>query len=75
MRNKRKFNKTREWLIDEYVNKNRSRKEIAAECGLIEAGLKSLLKDWKISKEKTVKNVIYSKSTGTNTKKKNNRRT
>jgi len=54
MRNKRRFNKTREWLIDEYVNKNRSRKEIAAECGLTEAGLKSLLKDWNISKEKFV---------------------
>lgn len=52
MRNKRKFNKTKEWLINEYVVNNRSRKEIAAECGLSEAGLKSLLKDWGIYKDK-----------------------
>jgi hypothetical protein len=45
MRSKRKFNQTIELLINEYVINNRSRKEIAAECGLSEAGLKSLLKD------------------------------
>ena len=45
MRNKRKFNKTKEWLINEYIVNNRPRKEIAVECGLSEAGLKSLLKD------------------------------
>lgn len=52
MRSKRKFNKTKEWLIEEYVVKDRPRKEIAAECGLSEAGLKSLLKDWEIYKDK-----------------------
>lgn len=54
MRNKRKFNKTKEWLIEEYVVKDRPRKEIAAECGLTEAGLKSLLKDWEIYKDKLI---------------------
>ena len=54
MRNKRKFNKTKEWLINEYVVNNRPRKEIAAECGLSEAGLKSLLKDWGIYKNKLI---------------------
>ena len=52
MRSKRKFNKTKEWLIEEYVVKDRPRKEIAEECGLSEAGLKSLLKDWEIYKDK-----------------------
>lgn len=47
-----KFTKTKEWLIDEYVIKNRSRKEIAEECGLTVAGLKSLLAKWNIKKEK-----------------------
>lgn len=42
MANKRKFNKTKEWLIEQYVILNRPRKEIAAECGLSEVGLKSL---------------------------------
>ena len=47
-----KFTKTKEWLIDEYVIKNRSRKEITEECGLTVAGLKSLLAKWNIKKEK-----------------------
>lgn len=47
-----KFNKTKEWLIEEYVIKGRSRKEIAAECGLTEAGLKSTLAKFEIKKEK-----------------------
>ena len=47
-----KFTKSKEWLVDEYVIKNRSRKEIADECGLTEAGLKSLLKSLDIKKEK-----------------------
>lgn len=54
MRSKRKFNKTKEWLINEYVVNNRPRKEVAAECGLSEAGLKSLLKDWNIYKDKLI---------------------
>lgn len=55
MRNKRKFSKTKEWLIEEYIIKNRPRKEIAEECNLSEAGLKSLLKSYNIYKEiKTV---------------------
>ena len=49
-----KFTKTKEWLIDEYVNKNKSRKEIAEECGLTVSGLKSLLIKWNIKKEKLV---------------------
>ena len=47
-----KFTKTKEWLIEEYLIKGRSRKEIAAECGLSEAGLKSLLAKFEIKKEK-----------------------
>lgn len=47
-----KFNKTKEWLIEEYVIKNRPRQEIANECGLTLAGLKSLLAKWNIKKEK-----------------------
>lgn len=46
-----KFNKTKEWLVEEYVIKNRSRKEIASECGLSESGLKSLLLKLDIKKE------------------------
>lgn len=46
-----KFNKTKEWLVEEYVIKNRSRKEIASECGLSESGLKSLLNKLNIKKE------------------------
>lgn len=47
-----KFNKSKEWLIEEYVIKGRSRKEVAIECGLSEAGLKSLLTKLDIKKEK-----------------------
>lgn len=47
-----KFTKTKEWLINEYVINNRSRKDIANECGLSEAGLKSLLNKWGVKKEK-----------------------
>lgn len=47
----RKFNKTKEWLIKEYVVNNRSRKEIAKECGLTEAGLKSILSQYNIIKD------------------------
>lgn len=52
MAKKRKFNKSKEWLIEQYVIFDRSRKEIAAECGLSEAGLKSLLAEFKILKNK-----------------------
>lgn len=51
-RSDRKFNKTREWLYEEYVIKNRPRKEIAAECGLTLAGLKNALDKYGISKPK-----------------------
>lgn len=47
-----KFNKTKEWLIEEYVIKERPRKEIASECGLTESGLKSTLAKFGIKKEK-----------------------
>lgn len=52
MAKKRKFNKSKEWLIEQYVIFDRPRKEIAAECGLSEAGLKSLLAEFKILKNK-----------------------
>lgn len=51
-RSDRKFNKTREWLYEEYVIKNRPRKEIAVECGLTLAGLKNALDKYGISKPK-----------------------
>lgn len=46
-----KFTKTKDWLIQEYVINNRSRKELSKECGLSVAGLKSLLAKWNIVKE------------------------
>lgn len=36
-----KFNKDKDWLIEEYINKNRKREDIASECGLTLAGLKA----------------------------------
>ena len=51
-RSDRKFDKTREWLYEEYVIKNRSRKEIAAECCLTLAGLKNTLDKYGILKPK-----------------------
>lgn len=51
MAKKRKFNKTKEWLIEEYVIKNKSRKEVAKECGLTVAGLKSILIHYNIVKD------------------------
>lgn len=54
MAQSRKFNKTKEWLIQEYIINNRLRKEIAEECGLTEAGLKSVLAKLDIKKEKLV---------------------
>ena len=59
MSNRRKFNKDREWLIQEYVIKDRPRKEVAAECGLTEAGLKSVLTSLDVKKEKfTIKEDV-----------------
>lgn len=49
-----KFNKSKEWLIEEYVIKNRPRTEVATECGLTVAGLKSLLIKLGIKKEKLI---------------------
>lgn len=49
-----KFNKSKEWLIEEYVIKDRPRAEVAAECGLTVAGLKSLLIKLNVKKEKLV---------------------
>lgn len=54
MKKSRKFNKDREWLIEEYVIKDRSRAEVAAECGLTVAGLKSVLIQLDVKKEKLV---------------------
>ena len=47
-----KFNKTKEWLEEEYIIKNHSREEIASECGLTLAGLKSTLARFNLKKEK-----------------------
>lgn len=49
---KGRFNKTKEWLIEEYIVKNRSREEVAKECGLTIAGLKSVLLSLNIKKPK-----------------------
>ena len=49
-----KFNKTKEWLIEEYLIKDRSRKEVASKCGLTIAGLKCVLTKFGIKKEKLV---------------------
>ena len=38
-RTDRKFNKSREWLYEEYVVKNRKREDVAKDCGLTVAGL------------------------------------
>ena len=51
VRKDRKFNKSKEWLYEEYVIKNRSRSELAAECGLTLAGFKSVLVKYDIKKE------------------------
>lgn len=42
-RTDRKFNKSRDWLYEEYVIKDRKRKDIAKECGLTVAGLQNTL--------------------------------
>lgn len=47
-----KFNNTANWLTEQYVINDRPRKELAEECGLSEAGLKSLLIQLNIKKEK-----------------------
>lgn len=52
----RKFNKDREWLIEEYVIKDRPRKEVAAECGLTESGFKSILIKYNVNKNKIIIN-------------------
>ena len=52
----RKFNKDKDWLIQEYVIKDRSRAEVAAECGVTVSGLKSVLIKYGIKKNKLVIN-------------------
>ncbi len=49
-RKDRKFNKTPEWLYEQYVLKEKPRTEIAKECGVSEAGLKSVLIKYNIKK-------------------------
>lgn len=51
-RTDRKFNKSRDWLYEEYVVKNRSLKEVASDCGLTSAGLKNALAKYGIVKPK-----------------------
>lgn len=46
----RKFDKTPEWLFNEYVIKDRTIAEIAKECNLTRAGLKSTLNKYNIRK-------------------------
>lgn len=53
-RKSRKFNKTKEWLYNEYVIKNRSREEVAKECNLSLAGFKSILKKYNIYKDAVI---------------------
>lgn len=50
MENSRKFNKSKEWLYKKYVINNKSRQELAKECNLSEAGIKSLLRKYNIRK-------------------------
>lgn len=52
-----KFNKSKEWVINEYIIKDRSREEVAKECGLSIGGLKSYLKVNNIHKENLIKNI------------------
>ena len=51
-RTDRKFNKSREWLYEEYVVKNRKREDVAKDCGLTVAGLKNTLDKYGIYKPK-----------------------
>lgn len=51
VRKDRKFSKSREWLYNEYVVNNRSRKELAKECNVSLAGFKSVLIKYNIKKE------------------------
>lgn len=69
MGTKRKLNKSKEWIIEEYVIKKRKRSEVAKECGLTEAGFKSVLNSMKIylpkleiNKEKLLKLVLEGKN-------------
>ena len=52
MRNKRKCTKSKEWIYEEYVIKNRKREDVAKDCGLTVSGFKSILIDYNIKKEK-----------------------
>ena len=47
----RKLSKSKEWIYQEYVVKNRPSSEVAKECGLTIAGLKSVLIKYGIKKE------------------------
>lgn len=47
-----KFNKTKEWLIEEYIVKNRKLADVANDCGLKPAGLRCVLSKFNIKKEK-----------------------
>lgn len=46
----RKFIKDKEWLIEEYINKGRSRKDIAQELGMTVAGIKCVLEKYGVKK-------------------------
>ena len=51
MKNKRKCTKSKEWIYEEYVIKNRKREDVAKDCGLTVSGFKSILIDYNIKKE------------------------
>lgn len=70
MKSNRKFNKSKEWLYEEYVVKNRTITAAAKDCGLSHGGLKSVLAKYNIKKPKfkrpvkEVKKLLsYGKST------------
>lgn len=62
-----KFNKTKEWLIEEYVIKNKKLEDVSKNCGLTIQGLQSLLTKWNIKKEifnipqDVLKDLVYNK--------------
>ena len=59
MKNKRKCTKSKEWIYEEYVIKNRKREDVAKDCGLTVSGFKSILIDYNIKKEKSTIDINW----------------
>ena len=59
MKNKRKCTKSKEWIYEEYVIKNRKREDVAKDCGLTVSGFKSVLIDYNIKKEKNTIDINW----------------